>query len=55
MAGRILATSRNVQFVQEAFAERLAAAGLELVLSPKIGQPHTEEDLLGLLPGCLAV
>ena len=54
MAGRVLATSRNVLLVRDEFADRLAAAGLELVLSPKLGQPHTEEDLLGLLPGCLA-
>ena len=54
MAGRVLATSRNVVLVRDEFADRLAAAGLELVLSPKLGQPHTEEDLLGLLPGCLA-
>jgi D-3-phosphoglycerate dehydrogenase len=54
MAGRILATSRNVVMVQEQFADQLRAAGLELRLSPKLGQPHTEADLLELLPGCMA-
>jgi phosphoglycerate dehydrogenase-like enzyme len=54
MAGRVLATSRNVLLVQDEFANRLAAAGLELVLSPKLGQPHSEAELLELLPGCFA-
>lgn len=54
MAGRVLATSRNVLMVQAEFAEQFKAAGLELVLSPKLGQPHKEEELLELLPGCLA-
>ena len=54
MAGRVLATSRNVLLVQDQFADQLRGAGLELVLSPKLGRPHTEDDLLDLLPGCVA-
>ena len=54
MGGRVLATSRNVLLVQDQFADQLRGAGLELVLSPKLGQPHKEDDLLELLPGCVA-
>ncbi len=54
MAGRVLATSRNVLLVRDEFAEQFKAAGLELVLSPKLGVPHQEAELLELLPGCVA-
>jgi D-3-phosphoglycerate dehydrogenase len=54
MGGRVLATSRNVLLVQDEFADQLTAAGLELVLSPKLGTPHQEAELLDLLPGCVA-
>lgn len=55
MGGRVLVSARNVAMVQEQFAGELAAAGLELVLSPQLGQTLTEADLLELLPGCVAV
>ncbi|MCC6627040.1 MAG: phosphoglycerate dehydrogenase [Chloroflexi bacterium] len=52
--GRVLVTSKNVLLVQDEYADRLRAAGLDLVLSPKLGTPHSEDDLLALLPGCVA-
>jgi D-3-phosphoglycerate dehydrogenase len=54
MGERVLVTARNVPLVKDQFAEQLAAAGLELVMSPRMGQTLTEAELLELLPGCVA-
>lgn len=54
MGGRVLVTSKSVLLARDQFAKELAAAGVELVLSPKLGTPHREEELLALLPGCVA-
>ena len=54
MAGRVLVTSRSVLLVRDQFDDQFRQAGLELVLSPKLGSPHREADLLDLLPGCMA-
>lgn len=54
MAGRVLASARNVAMVLEAYRPRLDAAGLEVVF-PDVANPTlTEADLLRLLPGSVA-
>jgi D-3-phosphoglycerate dehydrogenase len=55
MSTKVLVTARNIGLVREQFEPVLAAAGIELVPSPRFGQTLTEEELLGLLPGCTAV
>jgi lactate dehydrogenase-like 2-hydroxyacid dehydrogenase len=52
---RVLVTARNIAAVADQFADRLQAAGVELVYAPNMGQTKTEAELLDLLPGCLAV
>ena len=54
MSKRVLVTARNVPLVREQFEAALAEAGVELVMSPKLGQTLTEAELLELLPGCAA-
>jgi hypothetical protein len=52
---RVLVIARHVAMVREQYAAALAAAGVELVLAPGLGQVKTEAELLELLPGCMAV
>src|SRR3712207_583304 len=54
MSKRVLVTARNVPLVREQFEAALAEAGVELVMSPKLGQTLTEAELLESLPGCAA-
>jgi D-3-phosphoglycerate dehydrogenase len=54
MGGRVLVTARNVAAIQGEYVAELAAAGLELVKSPRPGQTLSEAELLDVLPGCLA-
>lgn len=54
MGGRVLVTARNIPMVRDQFAADLAAAGLELVISTRLGQTLTEAELLEALPGCVA-
>jgi phosphoglycerate dehydrogenase-like enzyme len=52
---RVLVTARNVAAVHAQFADELAAAGVELVMAPRLGEVKREAELLKLVPGCLAV
>jgi phosphoglycerate dehydrogenase-like enzyme len=54
MAGRVLASARNVAMVLEAYRPQLEAAGLEVVFPDTPAVTLDEEQLLRLLPGCVA-
>ena len=54
MGGRVLASARNVAMVLDAYRPRLAEAGLEVVFPDSANVTLTEDELLRLLPGCVA-
>ena len=54
MVQRVLASARNVRMVLDEYQPRLEAAGLEVVFPDVTDPTLTEENLLRLLPGCVA-
>lgn len=54
MAHRVLVTARNTSLVLPQYEDRLRAADITLIDSPRPGQTLTEEELLRHLPGCIA-
>lgn len=52
---KVLATARSVALAIDDYRPQLEAAGLEVVFPENVGVTLTEEELLRLLPGCIAV
>lgn len=55
MTHRVLVTCHQMQVALPEQRERLEAAGFEIIAPPLPGQQFSEDDLVELLPGCIAM
>jgi D-3-phosphoglycerate dehydrogenase / 2-oxoglutarate reductase len=55
MTERVLVTCHQMQVALPEQQERLESAGFEIVAPPLPGQQFSEEELIELLPGCIAI
>jgi D-3-phosphoglycerate dehydrogenase len=55
MKDRVLITCHQMQVALPEQRERLESAGFEIVAPPLPGQQFSEEELIELLPGCVAI